>query len=92
MPVSWSVEEVQMFLSLIAEERIQQELDGSLMGFFRRSLSSWPYTATTDSRGGATITTCIPPRGSLMHGLQGAEAQGPTLERGPTGCREIIFF
>ncbi len=27
-----------------------------------------------------------------MHGLQGAEAQGPTLERGPTGCREIIFF
>ncbi len=31
-------------------------------------------------------------RGALMHGLQGAEAQGPTLERGPTGCREIIFF
>ncbi len=31
-------------------------------------------------------------RGTLMHGLQGAEAQGPTLERGPTGCREIIFF
>ncbi len=27
-----------------------------------------------------------------MHGLKGAEAQGPTLERGPTGCREIIFF
>ncbi len=27
-----------------------------------------------------------------MHGLQGAEAQGPTLERGPTGCKEIIFF
>ncbi len=24
-------------------------------------------------------------RGALMHGLQGAEAQGPTLERGPTG-------
>ncbi len=31
-------------------------------------------------------------RGALMHGLQGAEAQGPTLERGPTGCMEIIFF
>ncbi len=31
-------------------------------------------------------------RGALMHRLQGAEAQGPTLERGPTGCREIIFF
>ncbi len=31
-------------------------------------------------------------RGALMHGLQGAEAQGPTLERGPTGCREILFF
>ncbi len=30
-------------------------------------------------------------RGALMHGLQGAEAQGPTLERGPTGCKEIIF-
>ncbi len=29
MAVSWSVEEVQMFLSLIAEERIQQELDGA---------------------------------------------------------------
>ncbi len=27
-----------------------------------------------------------------MHGLQGAEAQGPTLERGPTRCKEIIFF
>ncbi len=27
-----------------------------------------------------------------MHGLQGAEAQVPTLERGPTGCKEIIFF
>ncbi len=27
-----------------------------------------------------------------MHGLQGAEAQGPKLERGPTGCKEIIFF
>jgi len=26
-----------------------------------------------------------------MHGLQGAEAQGPTLERVPTGCKEIIF-
>ncbi len=24
--------------------------------------------------------------------LQGAEAQGPTLETGPTGCKEIIFF
>ncbi len=31
-------------------------------------------------------------RGALMHGLQGAEAQGPTRERGPTGCREIIFL
>ncbi len=31
-------------------------------------------------------------RGALMHRLQGAEAQGPTLERGPTGCREIIFL
>ncbi len=31
-------------------------------------------------------------RGTLMHGLQGAEAQGPTLERGPTGCKEIQFF
>ncbi len=29
MAVSWSVEEVQTFLSLIAEERIQQELDGA---------------------------------------------------------------
>ncbi len=28
MAVSLSVEEVQMFLSLIARERIQQELDG----------------------------------------------------------------
>ncbi len=28
MSVSWSVEEVQTFLSLIAEERIQRELDG----------------------------------------------------------------
>ncbi len=27
-----------------------------------------------------------------MHGLQGAEAQGSTLDRGPTGCKEIIFF
>ncbi len=27
-----------------------------------------------------------------MHGLQGAEAQGPKRERGPTGCREIIFL
>ncbi len=27
-----------------------------------------------------------------MHGLQWAEAQGSTLERGPTGCKEIIFF
>ncbi len=26
-----------------------------------------------------------------MHGLQGAEAQGPTLERGHTDCREIMF-
>ncbi len=31
-------------------------------------------------------------RGALMHGLQGAEAQGPTLERGPTGCREIPVY
>ncbi len=31
-------------------------------------------------------------RGALMHRLKGAEAQGPTLERGHTGCREIIFF
>ncbi len=39
-------------------------------------------------------STCIiiVARGALMHGLQGAEAQGPTLERGPTGCREIKFF
>ncbi len=29
MAVSWSVEEVQTFLSLIAEERIQRELDGA---------------------------------------------------------------
>ncbi len=29
MAVSLSVEEVQMFLSLIAEERIQRELDGA---------------------------------------------------------------
>ncbi len=29
---------------------------------------------------------------ALMHGLQGAEAQGPTLERGPTGWKEIIFL
>ncbi len=29
MTVSWSVEEVQMFLLLIAEEKIQRELDGS---------------------------------------------------------------
>ncbi len=29
MSVSLSVEEVQMFLSLIAEERIQRELDGA---------------------------------------------------------------
>ncbi len=36
--------------------------------------------------------TFVVTRGALMHGLQGAEAQGPTLERGPTGCREIIFF
>ncbi len=27
-----------------------------------------------------------------MHELQGAEAQGPTLKRGTTGCREIMFF
>ncbi len=31
-------------------------------------------------------------RGALMHGLQGADGQGPTLERGATGCKEIIFF
>ncbi len=30
MAVSWSVEEVQTFPSLIAEERIQQELDGAM--------------------------------------------------------------
>ncbi len=29
MAVSWSVEEVQTFISLTAEERIQQELDGT---------------------------------------------------------------
>ncbi len=28
MAAAWSVEEVQTFLSLIAEERIQRELDG----------------------------------------------------------------
>ncbi len=30
MAVLWSVEEVQTFLSLIAEERIQRELDGTM--------------------------------------------------------------
>ncbi len=39
-----------------------------------------------------TVTFRMVGRGALMHGLQGAEAQGPTLERGPTGCREIIFL
>ncbi len=29
MSVSWSEEEVQTFLSLIAEERIQRKLDGT---------------------------------------------------------------
>ncbi|KAG2470160.1 ZKSC2 protein, partial [Polypterus senegalus] len=29
MAVSWSIEEVQTFLSLVAEERIQRELDGA---------------------------------------------------------------
>ncbi len=31
-------------------------------------------------------------RDALMHRLQGAEAQGPTLERRPTGCKEIKSF
>ncbi len=49
MAVSLSVEEVQMFLSLIAEERIQRERDGATgMKKFSRSHGN---------RGGATITT-----------------------------------
>ncbi len=30
-------------------------------------------------------------RGALMHGLQEAEAQGPTLERGPLAAGKLIF-
>ncbi len=52
MTVSLSVEEVQKFLSLIAEERIQRELDGAMQNdFFFRSHGS---------RGGATINVNNP--------------------------------
>ncbi len=47
-------------------------------------------TRTLLLRSHAVVIAAV--RGALMHGLQGAEAQGPTLERGTTGCRQIIFF
>ncbi len=49
MAVSLSVEEVQTVLSLIAEERIQRELNGAT----RNSKKFRSH----GSRGGATITT-----------------------------------
>ncbi len=50
------------------------------------------YKVHVQQTGNVIVVSWPIPRGALMHGLQGAEAQGPTLERGPTGCREIIFF
>ncbi len=64
------------------------------MGWNERSdpdmrTSNFPVTYTVK---GSINSLCVGSRGALMHRLQGTEAQVPTLERGPTGCKEIIFF
>ena len=40
--VPWSIEEVNMFLSLLADERIQQKLDGAMQN--KKSLVRWSRT------------------------------------------------
>ncbi len=66
--------------------------EGKLVEASFKQTKKWRSPAYITREKSVVFTRICPVRGALMHGLQGAEAQGPTLERGPTGCREIIFF